>query len=50
MIDVQNVSRAFGMLRAVDDVSLSVGEGETVGMLRGWPDRTLHGQPGHKNP
>jgi branched-chain amino acid transport system ATP-binding protein len=33
MIDVQNVSRAFGMLRAVDDVSLSVGEGETVGII-----------------
>ena len=33
MIDVQNVSRAFDMLRAVDDVSLSVGEGETVGII-----------------
>jgi branched-chain amino acid transport system ATP-binding protein len=33
MIDVQNVSRAFDMLRAVDDVSLSVGECETVGII-----------------
>ena len=33
MIDVRNVSRAFGMLRAVDDVSLSVGEAETVGII-----------------
>jgi branched-chain amino acid transport system ATP-binding protein len=33
MIDVQNVSRAFDMLRAVDDVSLSVGKGETVGII-----------------
>jgi branched-chain amino acid transport system ATP-binding protein len=33
MIDVENVSRAFDMLRAVDDVSLSVGEGETVGII-----------------
>ena len=33
MIDVQNVSRAFDMLRAVDDVSLSVDEGETVGII-----------------
>ena len=33
MIDVQNVSRTFDMLRAVDDVSLSVGKGETVGII-----------------
>jgi branched-chain amino acid transport system ATP-binding protein len=33
IIEVQNVSRAFDMLRAVDDVSLSVGEGETVGIV-----------------
>lgn len=33
MIDVQNVSRAFDMVRAVDDVSLSVGAGETVGII-----------------
>ncbi len=33
MIEVDNVSRAFDMLRAVDDVSLSVGEGETVGII-----------------
>jgi len=33
MIGVQNVSRAFDMLRAVDDVSLSVDEGETVGII-----------------
>jgi branched-chain amino acid transport system ATP-binding protein len=33
MIEVQNVSRAFDMLRAVDDVSLSVGEGEIVGII-----------------
>jgi branched-chain amino acid transport system ATP-binding protein len=33
MIDVRNVSRAFDMLRAVDDVSLMVGEGETVGII-----------------
>jgi len=33
MIDVRNVSRAFDMLRAVDDVSLLVGEGETVGII-----------------
>ncbi len=33
MIEVQNVSRAFDMLRAVDHVSLSVGEGEIVGII-----------------
>jgi branched-chain amino acid transport system ATP-binding protein len=33
MIEVQNLSRAFDMLRAVDDVSLSVGEGEIVGII-----------------
>ena len=33
MLDVDNVSRAFDMLRAVDDVSLSVAEGETVGII-----------------
>jgi len=33
MIEVTNVSRAFGMLRAVDDVSLSVGVRETVGII-----------------
>ena len=33
MLDVGNVSRAFDMLRAVDDVSLSVAEGETVGII-----------------
>ena len=33
MIDIQNVSRAFDMLRAVDHVSLSVGKGETVGII-----------------
>jgi branched-chain amino acid transport system ATP-binding protein len=33
MIDVKNVSRAFDMLRAVDEVSLSVGEGEIVGII-----------------
>jgi branched-chain amino acid transport system ATP-binding protein len=33
MIDIQNVSRAFDMLRAVDDVSLSIGEGEIVGIV-----------------
>jgi branched-chain amino acid transport system ATP-binding protein len=33
MIEVHNVSRAFDMLRAVDDVSLSVGEGEVVGII-----------------
>jgi branched-chain amino acid transport system ATP-binding protein len=33
MLDVDNVSRTFDMLRAVDDVSLSVAEGETVGII-----------------
>jgi branched-chain amino acid transport system ATP-binding protein len=33
MLEVGNVSRAFDMLRAVDDVSLSVAEGETVGII-----------------
>jgi branched-chain amino acid transport system ATP-binding protein len=33
ILDVQAVSRAFGMVRAVDDVSLSVREGETVGII-----------------
>jgi branched-chain amino acid transport system ATP-binding protein len=33
ILDVDNVSRAFDMLRAVDDVSLSVAEGETVGII-----------------
>jgi branched-chain amino acid transport system ATP-binding protein len=33
MLDVDNVSRAFDMLRAVDNVSLSVAEGETVGII-----------------
>ena len=33
MIDVQNVSRTFDMLRAVDGVSLSVSEGEVVGII-----------------
>jgi branched-chain amino acid transport system ATP-binding protein len=33
VVEVQNVSRAFDMLRAVDDVSLSVGPGEIVGII-----------------
>jgi branched-chain amino acid transport system ATP-binding protein len=33
MLEVQNVSRAFDMLRAVDGVSLAIGEGETVGII-----------------
>jgi branched-chain amino acid transport system ATP-binding protein len=33
MLEIDNVSRAFDMLRAVDDVSLSVREGETVGII-----------------
>jgi branched-chain amino acid transport system ATP-binding protein len=33
MLEIENVSRAFDMLRAVDDVSLSVCEGETVGII-----------------
>jgi branched-chain amino acid transport system ATP-binding protein len=33
MIDVQNVSRAFDMLRAVDGVSLAVSAGEVVGII-----------------
>jgi branched-chain amino acid transport system ATP-binding protein len=33
IIEVENVSRAFDMLRAVDGVSLSVGDGETVGII-----------------
>ncbi len=32
-IEVQNVSRAFDMLRAVDDVSLTVGDHEIVGII-----------------
>ena len=33
IIAVEKVSRTFDMLRAVDDVSLSVGKGETVGII-----------------
>ena len=33
MIDIQNVSRTFDMLRAVDGVSLSVAEREIVGII-----------------
>jgi branched-chain amino acid transport system ATP-binding protein len=33
VIDVDNVSRTFGMLRAVDNVSLAVGEGEVIGII-----------------
>jgi branched-chain amino acid transport system ATP-binding protein len=33
MIEVENVSRAFDMLRAVDGVSLSVGKDEIVGII-----------------
>jgi branched-chain amino acid transport system ATP-binding protein len=33
MIEVENVSRAFDMLRAVDGVSLSVGRDEIVGII-----------------
>ncbi len=33
LLEVDNVSRAFDMLRAVDDVSLRVVEGETVGII-----------------
>ena len=33
MIEVENVSRAFDMLRAVDGVSLSVGKNEIVGII-----------------
>jgi branched-chain amino acid transport system ATP-binding protein len=32
-IEVQNVVRAFDMVRAVDDVSLAVGAGEVVGII-----------------
>ena len=33
MIDIQNVSRTFDMLRAVDGVSLTVNEREIVGII-----------------
>jgi branched-chain amino acid transport system ATP-binding protein len=33
MIEVENVSRAFNMLRAVDGVNLSVGKDEIVGII-----------------
>ena len=33
MIEVQNVSRSFDMVRAVDDVSLSVAANECVGII-----------------
>jgi ABC-2 type transport system ATP-binding protein len=33
MIEVQNVSRAFGSFKAVDDISFSVRKGEIVGLL-----------------
>jgi branched-chain amino acid transport system ATP-binding protein len=33
ILEVRNVSRAFDMLRAVDNVSLAVGEGEVVGII-----------------
>ena len=33
MIEIQNVSKHFGPVRAVEDASLSIGRGETVGLL-----------------
>lgn len=33
MLEVRNLVKSFGQLRAVDDVSFSVAEGETVGLL-----------------
>ncbi|MDZ4181538.1 MAG: ATP-binding cassette domain-containing protein [Candidatus Cloacimonadaceae bacterium] len=33
MIEIKNLSRAFGTLRAVDDISFAVGTGEIVGFL-----------------
>lgn len=33
IIEVRSVSRAFGMLRAVDDISLEVSDGEIVGII-----------------
>lgn len=33
IIEVRAVSRTFGMLRAVDDISLAVNEGEVVGII-----------------
>jgi branched-chain amino acid transport system ATP-binding protein len=33
IIEVRAVSRAFGMLRAVDDISLEVHDGEMVGII-----------------
>jgi len=33
MIDVSHVSRSFGFVRAVDDVSFSIRKGEIVGLL-----------------
>ena len=33
LLEVRNLSRAFGALRAVDDVSFSVREGELLGLI-----------------
>jgi ABC-2 type transport system ATP-binding protein len=33
MIEIQNLSKNFGPLRAVDDISFSVGRGEVLGFL-----------------
>ena len=33
MIDVQNLTRTYGPLKAVDDVSFTIGPGEVVGLL-----------------
>jgi len=33
MIDIQHLSKSFGPLRAVDDISFSVGRGEVLGFL-----------------
>ena len=33
LLEVRNLSRSFGPLRAVDDVSFTIGEGELVGLI-----------------
>lgn len=34
MIEVKNVTKKYGKLTAVDDVSFTIKEGEIVGLLR----------------
>ena len=49
VIEVRAVSRTFGMLRAVDDISLEVGDGETGRDHRHqWLRQDNPAQPNHR--